>query len=275
MLYTLARQLCELFISNFHTMKKYLLVGILLAMSLVMYAQGPPITSDKPIMLGSGTVVIKTLTEIRNTDAGTYTRVPAMVHYLPTSNSLLAVHLPIVFRNVLADVAHTSGLGDIDLMAKYQFYRKDATGKTFRMVAKTIQTLPTGREWNVADISTGDYASYLSLVAGYESIKYGISNELGYRLVPGRQDDELRYKLGFGLPLLKPTYPVKQVNLYFEYNANWMVQSNDFLLFYAQGIQYAKGRLTLETSIQTPLIQSIVKTKKRNYALFFCTRYVF
>lgn len=256
-------------------MKKYLLISILLITSLALYAQGPPITSDKPIMLGGGSVIIKTLTEIRNTDYGTYTRVPLMVHYLPTSNSLVAVHLPMVFRNVLGDVEHTSGLGDIDLMAKYQFYRKDGTGKTFRMVAKTIQTLPTGRDWNVSDISTGDYASYLGLVAGYESLKYGISNELGYRLVPATQDDELRYKLGFGLPLRKPTYPVNQINLYFEYNANWLVETNDFLLFYAQGIQYAKGRLTVEVAVQTPLIQNIAEERKRNYSLFLGTRYVF
>jgi len=186
-------------------MKKYLLIGVLLITSFALYAQGPPITSDKPIMLGpimlgGGSAVVKTLTEVRDTDYGTYTRIPVMVHYLPTSNSLLAVHLPMVFRNVLGDVAHTSGLGDIDLMAKYQFYRKDGTGKTFRM------------------ISTGDYASYLGIVAGYESLKYGISNELGYRLVPATQDDELRYKLGFGLPLRKPTYPVNQINLYKVFN---------------------------------------------------------
>jgi len=166
-------------------------------------------------------------------------------------------------------------LGDIDLMVKYQFYRKDGTGKTFRMVAKTTQTLPTGRNWNVNDISTGDYASYLGVVAGYESIKYGISNELGYRLVPATQDDELRYKLGVGLPLLKPIYPVKQVNLYFEYNANWAVQTSDFQLFYAQGIQYAKGRLTIEAAVQTPLIQTLAEEQKRNYSIFLGTRYVF
>jgi len=258
------------------SMKKIMgMMSFILITSLALYAQGPPITSDKPIMLGSGSVVVKTLSEVRNTDYGTYTRVPVMVHYLPTSNSLVAVHLPIVFRNVSGDVKHTSGLGDIDLMAKYQFYRKDGTGKTFRMVAKTIQTLPTGRDWNIADISTGDYASYMGIVAGYESIKYGISNELGYRLVPTTDSDELRYRLGFGLPLLKPTYPVKQINLYFEYNANWLVETNDFLLFYAQGIQYAIKRLTLETAIQIPFIQTVSDGQKRQFSVLLGTRYIF
>ena len=256
-------------------MKKYLWLSVLLITSLLLQAQGPPITSDKPIMLGGGSVVVKTLSEVRNTDYGTFTRIPLMVNYLPTSNSLVAVHLPMVFRNVSGDVAQTSGLGDIELLAKYQFYRKDGTGKTFRIVAKTIQTLPTGRDWDLIDISTGDYASYTGIVAGYESLKYGISNELGYRYVPATQDDELRYRLGFGLPLRKPTYPVNQINLYFEYNTNWLVEANDFLLFYAQGIQYAKGRLTIETAIQTPLIQTVAEERKRNYSIFLGTRYVF
>jgi len=202
-------------------------------------------------------VVVKTLTEIRHTEYGTFTYAPLMVHYLPTSNSLVAVHLPMVFRNVSGDVEHTSGLGDIQLRAKYQFYRKDQTGKTFRMVAKTIQTLPTGRDWNERGMSTGKYGSYLGVVAGYETIKYGISNELGYNLVAASDQDELQYKLGFGLPLLKPVYPVKQINLYFEYAANWAVETNNFELLYAQGIQYAIKRLTLEAVIQAPLIQTV------------------
>lgn len=257
-------------------MKKIMgMMGFMLIVSLALHAQGPPITGDKPIMLSGGTVVVKTLTEIRNTEYGTYTYAPLMVHYLPTSNTLVAVHLPMVFRNVLGDVEHTSGVGDIQLRAKYQFYRKDQTGKTFRMVVKTIQTLPTGRDWNVRGISMGEYSSYLGLVAGYETIKYGISNELGYNLVPASDNDELQYKLGFGLPLLKPVYPVKQINLYFEYAANWAVETNDFELLYAQGIQYAIKRLTLEAVIQAPLIQTVSDWQKRNYSILLGTRYVF
>jgi len=257
-------------------MKKIVeMVGFMLITSLALYAQGPPITGDKPIMLSGGSMVIKTLTEIRQTEYGTFTYVPLMVHYLPTSNSLVAVHLPMVFRNVSGNLEHTSGLGDIQLRAKYQFYRKDQMGKTFRMVAKTIQMLPTGHKWNQRGISMGEYGSYLGVVAGYESIKYGISNELGYNLVPAYDTDELRYKLGFGLPLFKPVYPVKQINLYFEYNANWAVETNDFDLLYSQGIQYAKGRLTVEVAIQAPLIQAVADEYKRQYAVFLGTRYIF
>ena len=44
-------------------------IGILLAIccSFNSFAQGPPITADKPIMLGANSWVVKSLTEIRNT----------------------------------------------------------------------------------------------------------------------------------------------------------------------------------------------------------------
>lgn len=240
-----------------------------------LLAQGPPITADKPIMLGANNVVLRTLVEVRNTNEGSFVKAPFMVHYLPTSNSLIALHVPFVSYNFKDVPSGTTTLGDIELMAKYQFYRKDKTGKTFRMVAKTLQTLPTGAGIDVDGISTGLYQSYLGTVAGYESIKYGISNELGYNFIPNGDQDELRYKLGFGLPLLKSTYPVKQINLYFEYQNSWFFEKKEYLLLYAQGIQYAIGRLTLEASFQLPLKQTIEDLKQRNYSLFLGTRYVF
>ncbi len=247
----------------------FLLIG-----SIHSTAQGPPITADKPIMLGSNSWIIKSLTEIRKTDRGTFVKAPLMIHYLPTSNSLVAVHLPLVTYN-FQDGGNGQGLGDVELLAKYQFYRKDGMGKTFRMVAKTLQTLPTGKALDIDGISTGNYHGYFGVVAGYESIKYGISNELGFNLSPSNDLDEFRYKLGFGLPLLPSVYPVKQINLYFEYQNSWYPVIDEFMLLYAQGIQYAKGRVTVEASIQFPLVQDISEVERRKFSVFLGTRYVF
>ncbi|WP_411767861.1 hypothetical protein [Winogradskyella sp. A3E31] len=253
------------------------LMAVLLGLTAQLsVSQGPPITADKPIMLGGKSSIIKTLTEIRNTNQGTFVRVPLMIHYLPTSNSLVAVHLPYVHYNFSDERGSGSTLGDINILAKYQFYRKDGTGKTFRMVAKTLQTLPTGEEFNIEGISTGVYQSYFGVVAGYESLKYGISNEIGYNLVPEADFDSFSYKLGFGLPLLKPTYPVDQINLYFEYINEYRPKLEEYELFYAQGIQYAKKQWTWEAAVQWPLIQNNVpESVQRNYSIFLGTRYVF
>ena len=239
------------------------------------YSQGPPLTADKPIMLGGKSVIIKTLTEIRTTGEGTFTRVPLMAHYLPTSNSLVAVHLPYVNYNFEDSRGSGSTLGDINILGKYQFYRNDGTGKTFRMVLKNLQTLPTGESLGLEDFSTGNYSGYYGVVAGYESLKYGISAETGYRWVPDGIFDKYQVKLGFGLPLLKPTYPVNQLNLYFEYNSEWFTTLNEYQLLYAQGIQYARKRWTWEAGVQFPLIQDAPEATAFSHSIYLGTRLIF
>jgi len=258
-----------------HNIKWCVGLFIQLAISLNGYGQGPPITGDKPIMLGANSWVVRSLTEIRNTKNGTFTAIPLMIHYLPSADALIGVHIPFVNTKFDGQESEQS-LGDIELLVKYQFYREDGTGKTFRLVAKTLQMLPTGSDLNLEGISMGAYQSYFSVIAGYESLKYGISNELGYSLQPSGEMDELRYKLSFGLPLMKPTYPVKKVNLYFEYQSSWFVHLEEYLLLYAQGVQYAKGQFTVEAAIQFPLIQTSSQLRlERNFSVFLGTRYIF
>ncbi len=251
------------------------LTGIILFSLGKINAQGPPITADKPIMLGGGSFTTKTLTEIRKTERGTFTYIPIMLHYLPSSNSLVAVHLPYIGYNINASDETGGGLADIKILGKYQFFRKDATGKTFRVVAKTLQSLPTGESLDLVDLSTGNYAGYFGVVAGYETLKYGISNEVGYNWMPNGTLDEFRYKLGFGLPLLKPQYPNKQLNLYFEYTNSWLVERDWYQLLYAQGIQYAGKNITFDLAIQLPLVNDVDNGRKLEYSLFLGTRYTF
>lgn len=240
-----------------------------------LMAQGPPITADKPIMLSSKTFVAKTLSEHRSTDFGRFTKVPLMLHYIFHKNALVAVHVPWVSYDFDPGFgADGSGLGDMNILLKYQFLRKDRTGKTFRMVAKTLQNLPTGEKLDLHDMSTGFYKSYMAIVAGYETIKYGISGEVGYNLSPDDNTDEFKAKLGFGLPLLKPVYPVNQINLFFEYEYTRATETNLNNLLYAQGIQYARKKLTLETAIQVPLYQADLHHGNRKFSWLVGARYI-
>lgn len=239
-------------------------------------AQGPPITTDKPIMLGGNSVIIKTLTEIRIKESGTVTRVPIMFHYLPSANTLVALHLPLV------NIDYNSGfrdnglsLGDIDILAKYQFYRRDGKQKTFRIVGKTLQTLPTGLDVSIRDISTGKYSGYYGLVAGYEYIKYGISNELAFEHTPSTDDLDVHYKFGFGLPILEPVYPVKQLNFYFEPHLRWLTKPNQYELLYSQGVQFAIKRLTVEAAIQFELAGNSDFLASYKHSIYIGTRFIF
>ncbi len=239
-----------------------------------LWSQGPPITADKPIMLGGNSFTVKTLTEIRTTERGTSTYIPIMLHYLPTSNSLIAVHLPLVSSNIATNQSSID-LADIQVLGKYQFYRKDYTSKTFRVVAKTLQTLPTGKALDLIGLSTKQYQSYFGVVSGYETLKYGISSELGYNWSPNANLDEFRAKVGFGLPLLKPQYPNKQLNLYFEYTSTWLHQRDWYQLLYAQGVQLALKNITFDLAIQFPLINEVPQGRKLKQSIFLGTRYTF
>lgn len=255
---------------------QHILILLLLSIGVISYGQGPPITGDKAIMLAPGNMLVKTLTELRYTETESYTYVPLMFHYLPTTNTLVGIHVPYVKGSRHDGGADGKvGLGDIQLLAKYQFYRKDQMGKTFRIAAKTLQALPTGRKLGAVGISTGNYSSYLGVIAGLETIKYGVTNELGFVLSPSDDNDELRYRLGFGLPLKKPTYPVDQINLYFEYQSSWFISADEYLLMYSQGIQYAKDQTTIEIAIQFPLTQTLSGFQKRRHSIFIGSRYVF
>jgi len=237
--------------------------------------QGPPITADKPIMLSEGTFIAKTLTEYRSTDFGDFTRVPFMLHYIFNKNALVAVHLPFVTYDFAPGFGvDGSGFGDMNVLLKYQFYRKDKTGKTFRVIAKSLQNLPTGEKLDIHDMATGFYKGYYAIVAGYETIKYGISGEVGFNHSPEDDTDELKINLGFGLPLLKPVYPVNQINLYFEYSYVRATEIGADMLLYAQGIQYARKRVTVETAIQIPLYQTNLHHGNRKYSLLFGARYI-
>ena len=236
-------------------------------------AQGPPITADKPIMLGGKSFTIKTLTEIRTTEQGTSTYIPVMLHYLPTSNSLLAVHLPII-NYTIDNIGSGTAFADVKLLGKYQFYRKDQTGKTFRMVVKTLQNLPTGKELGIIEQSVGEYQGYYGIVSGYETLKYGISTEVGYNWSPSLFD-EFRAKLGFGLPLLKPQYPNKQINLFFEYTSSLFTSVDQYQLMYSQGIQYALKNVTFDLALQLPLIKNNIQFNNFKHSVFFGTRYTF
>ena len=251
-------------------MKNY--ISLLFSLFCIsLFAQGPPITADKPIMLGGKSFTVKTLTEIRTSEQGTSIYVPFMFHYLPTANSLIAVHIPFITTNFSDNFV----FADVQVLGKYQFLRKDATGKTFRMVAKTLQNLPTGKKLGVIRQSTGFYQSYFGVVAGYESLRYGISSEVGFNWSEFSNFNEQITKLGFGLPLLKPQYPNKQINLFFEYSSSWFTSLGEYQLLYAQGIQYALKNITFDIAVQLPLINDVEQINAFEHSVFLGTRYTF
>ena len=251
-----------------------ILKAVLLIATMPLYSQGPPIRLDKPLMLGSGETTARALYNYIDTDRGSYSYLLLEADHNITSDIAVGVALPWLFSGIYGN----NQLGDLAIMGKYQFFRKDGMGKTTRIAAKVKQMFPTGKDLKVPVIGMGHYKTYLGGLAAYESLKIGVQAEVGYYLLPSESHfNALSYQLGVGIPLLKPSYPANQVNIYIEaegMNMGSHEGSAQYGYYLAPGLQYARGRFTVEASLQFPISQQLHAGYERDLWLLFGGRMV-
>lgn len=254
-------------------MKIYLCVISVCFLALTVCAQGPPIITDKPIMIGEKRVVLKTLTRVEVHENERSFNAPLMAHYIIKPNFLVAAHVPLAGINHFEHNHRQTGLGDVSVQMKYQFFRWDKSRKTARAALKMQQYFPTGFDSHNYEISIGEWQTFAGLTFGYEALRYGLGANIGYHYVANHQD-YFHYKLSVGLPLMPLVYPPKQINLYFEYDGEINMADSTHNLFLAQGIQYAIKRITFETAIKIPIIQNDTSHGIQKYTLLFGTRFI-
>ncbi len=252
---------------------KILLFSLGFWTSTILTAQGPPIRTDKPIMLGENKATVRAYYQYFKHAGNHYHLFPLMFEYNVRNNIEVGVELPFAS---LTSAIRNEGLrmGDLMLKAKYQFIRKDGPGKTFRAGTKLAGMFPTGRPSEVPHVGMGAFQTIFGFFAGMESLKYGIVGELAYVHFNKLHPNFLESRLAFGLPLLKQTFPVKQVTLYFEYEGRWMPSNDDHAAYFAQGVQWAFGRYALEASLQVPLVEKISHHFRRDIAILVGTRII-
>lgn len=255
-------------------MKNFNIIVFLCFLALQLNAQGPAIVSESPIMVGSKRTEFRTLIEYREGPHEDYLIIPVQVSHTLSRNLLLGARMPYLTTIRPNKILEESGIGDLQLFGKYQFFRKDMTGKTLRMVVKAVENIGVGQLENVHMASMQQFQSFKSIIVGYETLQYGISNELGVNWVPSNNNHDLRYNLSFGLPVLKPVYPTKQLNLYFDYSYIWEWNTDNHMLMYSQGIQYAKDNLTLDLAIQLPLHQNTDHHMQRTVSIYVGSRLI-
>ena len=230
-----------------------LILCMQLTLLVRVFAQGPPILLDKPIMLGANKGTVRTLYKNQELKVYDFSTCMLEADYNVSNFVALGTEIPInFFQNSIV-------VGDLNLMAKVQFYNYNRIGKTVRLAAKAKQMFATGKKLETMTLGMGHAMSYLGLLAARESLKLGTQAELGYYFSPSASHlNFLSAKLGFGIPLLKPVYPVNQVNLYFESEgifAQNHLGKKQYGIYLAPGIQYAKKIFTVEASFQFPLGQ--------------------
>ena len=250
-------------------MKLAKLIGCscLLIVTTMVSAQGPPIFTDTPIMLGVQGRGVRTFGNIISKEnANAYAQV-LVVPYNITSKWQVAAVVPYV--SISPNVGDSqSGFGDLKFFTKYQLYKKDGKGKTLRGLIKLTETFPTGNTSNSPPLGTDAYQTTLSLVNGYVTTKYGIYGEVGYNLAGSGLPDNLIYNIAFGYPLLPQKYPPNQLNVFLELNGNYVFDNVGNNLFLSPGIQYIAGRkLLFESGIQIPLAEAAPANQQTNYIL--------
>ncbi|TVQ42690.1 MAG: hypothetical protein EA362_12715 [Saprospirales bacterium] len=249
-----------------------IIISLLLLATLTtvdILAQGPPIRLDKPIMLGSGQASLRSMVDIVDADAGNYAALLMEADYNIKRNIAVGIEVPWVF----SDFYGSDRPGDISIMAKYQFIQKDGMGKSTRISSKIKQMFPTGRDVKTPVVGMGHYKTYVGFVGAYESLGLGIQAEAGYNFVP--EDSHLSYglyKLGVAIPLLEPSFPVNQINVYLESEAMTMGRhegSAAYAFYLAPGLQYARGKYTFEATWQFPVTQKLLFEYERNWSFRF------
>jgi hypothetical protein len=204
-------------------------------------------------MLGARMSVVRTLTEVMLHHESYLVQSSQMIHHLPTNRTFIAVHIPFITSGGDHGVDRPLQLGDIGIKGKFQWFRKDGTGKTLRLTSVAQTILPTGTQFRYGDFRSGAYGWYNGLILGYESVKFGFINEVGYQWYGDRYYEKLVVKSGFGLPLLPHRYPIRQVNVYLESHNSYDLSLETLTPKLSLGAQLAAGGATFEAAFQPTL----------------------
>jgi len=269
------------------------LVAVVFSSHQLLWAQGPPINTDTPIMLGlqgrgfrTFSRVIRKATLRRNgskiADPNDH-RVTAWVTPLALPYNLfndrfqLGVIVPLMRVEVksIGGTLSSSGIGDMRLFAKYLLYQYDRRNQTIRVASKAGVKLPTGDENSTPALGSGSTDLFFTTVAAWIQGRVGVYAEGIYNLntTSGQVDfgNSFGYNVAFGyrlLPAVYETYPSPQLNLFLELNGTTALRnqfagrtvddSGGTTIFLSPGVQYVGGRRWLiEASWQVPVVNEL------------------
>jgi len=268
-------------------------VGLMLAGLLLVpvagRAQGPPIHTDTPIMLGLDGRGVRTFLKVvrmnellrdgtrisdpldRTMTALVY---PIVVPVNLTPTTQIGVIAPFVTRRLESNAGDvsSSGPGDATVFLKQLLVQVDRRAETFRLAVKGGVKLPTGDETGPLALGSGSVDYRFNALAGWIKSRWGFYGEAGYALNTNgagvERGDRFAYNAAVGyrlLPAHYTHYPQPQLNIYLELNGSVAGRSTaggaenpdtgGSLLLLSPGVQYVGGRRwLLEASVQVPVL---------------------
>ncbi len=256
-------------------MKTVLFVILSVLLPGKIYSQGPPITTETPVMLGLEGNGVRTFGKLISKENTTIYVQPIGIPYNITPTFQVGGILP--YKFISPKGAKTvNGFGDITVFAKYQLYKKDGKAKTFRILGLVKQTFPTGKTKSNPAVGAGLSQTFVGVVIGRLNTKVGMYTDFGYNFTSNGAPDNTIYNFSVGVPLLPHKYPQKQLNMFLEFNGNYVFDSKIHTFFISPGLQFIPGRRILfETSFQIPVIQDNIATDKTKFIILLGTRFLF
>jgi len=259
-------------------------------------AQGPPINTDTPILLGlegksvmlRAVVVSKSQlyrdgSEISDplNRSVVATIVPMVIPYNISNDLLVGVVAPLLNVNSksVAGSVSSTGLSDIALFAKHLLVQVDGLQETFRVIGKASIKLPTGNKSGTPPLGTGSWDFSVGSTAAWIGNRLGVYGDVSYAFNGSLEGysygNVLSYNaaIAFRLsPAVYETYPAVQWNLYLEVLGKYAARdvsngvtnehSGGNRVLLAPGIQFIPSRYFLfETSLQIPIYQKLNGTQ--------------
>ena len=225
------------------------LVGSLALMALSLLpvngrAQGPPINTDTPIMLGIEGRGVRTFIKAVRMDqllqdgeeipdpmdrSVTVFLYPLVVPFNLTPTTQIGVIAPFLTKDLKSNTGGNSqsGFGDATLFLKQLVLQVDRKAETFRVAVKGSAKLPTGDDDSTPPLGSGSVDYGISAVAGWIKSRWGLYGETIY-VVNTSSDgadfgNRFAYNAAVGyrlLPSRYTRYPQPQLSLYLELNGS-------------------------------------------------------
>ena len=173
----------------------------------------------------------------------------------------------------------SSGIGDLQLLVKHAFYRKDALKRTTRLAWIAGIKLPTGDETKSPSLGSGSVdfiiggilTHIVDRIAIHADLKYKVNTEANSVRAGNslKHDLALEYRV---IPKRFQSISDKTLNLLLEFNGQYVERSKTSgstgtntggeTLFVSPGLQLvATPRLIIETLFQYPIVQELHGTQ--------------
>ena len=277
----------------------------ILSLTVVAVAQGPPINTNTAFVVGLEGAAIRSFGKVVRKSTlfadgkkvnnaldqeVTVSALPVMVPYEVIPNKLVVIGA-IAFLDkrmkLIRDGAHESrgdaGLGDLKLVAKYQFVQRDTRKSSFRVTYLGGLKLPTGRADTTLppplQLGTGSYDFIAGSIATYVRDRWGLNAEAVLNKNTKAHDYQfgdiwsLNLALGYRIfPRVYEIYPSPYSTVYLElltqFSGKNLKQGAELdntggkIVFLSPGIQYVLSRtLLVEASLQYPVVQDLNGTQ--------------